>query len=181
MSVERPPGSLTAGGDARELHLAESDVPAENAPVPELPDLYGENRLIFLVRDPTTLFAAWEVAPETLQAVKELVHQTIQTEAARLTLRVFTFDNERGDVKAVDDFDVEGAHSWYVSHPHGGPRCRAQLGVKAQGHFHVIVESAPIGIPPGRESSVVDAEWTTIEEVLERSRQGHYKASSPWF
>lgn len=178
MSVEHPPGSLTAGGDAREIHLAEPGEPSESPPSPSIPDIYGENRLVFLVRDPETLYAAWEVTPNTVDELRHRLQR--EHEAARLTLRVLecTGPTERN---VVAEFDVDGAHDWYIKHNRAGFFCLAELGMRCGEDYIPIVQSAPVNIPSGRESEQIDSDWATIEEVLERSRQGHYRTTSSHF
>lgn len=176
VSVEHTPGSLTAGGDAREIHLAEPTKPPVIPPSPEIPDTYGENRLIFLVRDPDTLFAAWEVTTATLNEVRAHVGQ--DHDSRRLTLRINAWEGNNTAPRIIAEFDVEGAHDWYVNHHHAGSVCQAELGVKNGDVFHSIMRSSRVGIPSGMESSKEDVHWASIEEVLERSRQGYYRESS---
>lgn len=179
MSVEHPPGFLTAGGDAREIHLAEPGVPSESPPSHNIPDVYGENRLTFLVRDPETLFAAWEVDSHTLDELSDRLSRG--QGHARLTLRVKEWAGQYSEPRLIAEFDVDGAHSWYVQHNRAGCICQAELGMKGEAGFVSIMHSALVAIPSGRESALVDVEWATIEQVLERSRQGHYRASSHFF
>lgn len=174
MSVVPPPGSLTAGGDNREIHLAEPNEMPVIPPSPQVPSQYHENRIIFLVRDPTTLFAAWEVTEEALANA----HARLDFNAAHaLTLRVLTLTGD-GQQHVMSEYDVGGSHSWYVYHDRPGSVCQAQLGMKCGEQFVVILESKPLRVPTGRESDSIDAEWATIEEVLERSRAGQFRGAS---
>lgn len=171
MSVVPPPGPGTAR-DNRTVHLAEPNETPQLPPAPELPGFYGENRLVLLVRDPTMLFAAWEVTCPAYQAALE---RTGGHGEHHLALRVLELAPQ---ARQILELDVSGTSSWYIRHDRPGTVCRAQLGVRCGGRFEPIVESAPVHIPTGRESDHVDAEWATIEEVLERSRQGHHSGSS---
>lgn len=175
MSVVPPQASLTVP-DNRTVHIAEpNEVPAI-PPSPDIPHTYGENRLLFLVRDPTTLFATWEV---TGQAYEEALKRAGPVDWAHLALRIFEL--VPGAAELVMELDVSGTSSWYIYHDRSGSWCQAQIGVRTSGGFYPIVQSRPVQVPPGGESDLVDAEWTTIDEVLERSRQGQYRGGGSVF
>ena len=57
-------------------------------PLPTLPSSYGESHLLLLVRDPQTLFAAWDIAPSTIEALKSRLGRrgfAVSTLTLRLT------------------------------------------------------------------------------------------------
>lgn len=64
---------------------------AQQAPLPQLPEEYGENELIVMEVDPSIVFVSWEIKPEAISG-----------EAGKLALRVY-------DVTGID-FDGANAH-----------------------------------------------------------------------
>ncbi|MFZ2196923.1 MAG: DUF4912 domain-containing protein [Thermodesulfovibrionales bacterium] len=94
-----PPQSETKPKKAANLKvfLPEEEVPPEEAqpaPVPQLPEEYGENELLVMEVDPSVVFVSWEIKPEDISA-----------EAGNLALRVY-------DVTGID-FDGTNANRFF--------------------------------------------------------------------
>ncbi len=112
-------------------------------PRPSLPASYGESHLLLLVRDPQTLFAAWDVAPSTIEALK-----------ARLGRRGFAVSNltlrltRAGGGTSVVHVGKK-ARSRYLK-IEGGPSFMAEVGFTTPaGRFELVARSAPCFVPMG--------------------------------
>lgn len=173
MSVVPPPGSLSVGGERSETHPADAQRAPSIPTSPPLPEQYGENRLILLVRDPATLFASWEVTPQTMAQARTVSD-------APLCLRLVELAGGGNSVLS-HEVGVGETGSRYLVHDRPGSIFRAEIGVGWGSEFLVLLQSLPVRTPTGRESERIDAAWTTIDEVLERSRHGQYRGGGSVF
>lgn len=112
-----------------------------------LPSSYGENHLLLLVRDPQTLYAAWDIAPAVVEGLK-----------ARIGRRGFAVSTLTLRLNSV------GGHS---THYHLGKRTRsgylrvspgrsftAEIGFTApSGHFELVARGGPCYVPGGARTS----------------------------
>jgi hypothetical protein len=112
-------------------------------PLPTLPSSYGESHLLLLVRDPQTLFAAWDVSPTTTAALK-----------ARLGARGFAVSNltlrlTRAGGGATTYELAKKIRSRYLKID-GGPSYIAEIGITPpSGRFELIARSSPCFVPLG--------------------------------
>jgi hypothetical protein len=113
------------------------------APRRALPSTYGESRLLLLVRDPQTLFAAWDVSPATIEGLKGRLGRrgfAVSTQ----TLHVTRSDGSTSVVHAG-----KKARSRYVK-IEGGPSFVAEIGFTTPaGRFEFVARSAPCFVPMG--------------------------------
>ncbi len=110
---------------------------------PTLPMSYGESHLLLLVRDPQTLFAAWDMAPSTIEALKaRLGHRGFAV--STLTLRL----TRAGGGASVMHVGKK-ARSRYLKID-GGPSFIAEIGFTTPaGRFELVARSAPCFVPMG--------------------------------
>lgn len=111
-------------------------------PLPTLPSSYGESHLLLLARDPRTLFAAWDMAPAAVNAVK-----------SRLGSRGFAVSNltlRLSGAGATSVFHLgKRARSRYLK-VDGGPVYVAEIGLTTpSGRFELMARSAPCLVPMG--------------------------------
>jgi hypothetical protein len=130
----------------------------------EFPARYGVDRLVFLVRDPSWIYAWWELTEPTLASGR----RTLAADAS-LVLRVY-------DVTAIDwdgtnhhvSFDVEVwdlLGNWYIELGRPGSSFVGELGLRARdGRFLALVRSNFVTMPRDSMSPVVDEEWMVVEE-----------------
>lgn len=113
------------------------------APRPTLPVSYGESHLLLLVRDPQTLFAAWDMEPSAVNALKARLGSRAFA-VSTLTLRL----TRAGGSTSV--FHVgRKARSRYVK-VDGGPSFIAEIGfTPPSGRFELMARSAPCFVPMG--------------------------------
>ena len=120
-------------------------------PLPTLPSSYGESHLLLLARDPRTLFAAWDVAPAAVSAVK-----------SRLGGRGFAVSNltlRLSGAGATSVFHLgKRARSRYLK-VDGGPVYVAEIGLTTpSGRFELMARSAPCVVPMGAAAGREPAE-----------------------
>jgi hypothetical protein len=121
--------------------------------LPELPESYGDERVVLMVRDPFWVHAYWDVTPKTIA-------RTHAQGGQRMALRVY-------DVTELV-FDGKNAHSWFeipaaeyvrnwnIQVPVDGRNYLAELGwVTAEGRFLPVLRSNVVDVPIGRPSPVI--------------------------
>ena len=139
------------------------------SPGPDLPSSYGQDRLIFLRDD--TLFATWELSGANVSRYwhKAVFHLSLRGPTLRL---LKGWGGPRFDAHGVivAEHCVEGSHgNFHVPSQERRPR---SAGRELVSRRFLSLASDPVPLPCGKESDVIDAEWMTIEEVLERSCRG---------
>jgi hypothetical protein len=145
--------------------------PAKSPPRPTLPATYGESRVLLLVRDPQTLFAAWDIAPSTIEALK-----------ARLGRRGFAVSNltlrlTRAGAGATILHLGKRTRSRYLKID-GGPSFIAEVGFTTPaGRFELLARSAPCFVPMGplARQEAVDAGRRAVlgyREAIAVARRG---------
>lgn len=139
--------------------------------VPELPDSYGDNRIVLMVRDPEWLFTYWEVRTDVVDSIKSALGTMAQD--ARIQVRVYdvtdiVFDGNN----AHKYFDIEipgGVRSWYIRAGEPGRSFCVDIGLLApDGTFHVISRSNAVRTPSMCVSEVPDEKWMSIEALYEK-------------
>ncbi len=121
--------------------------------LPELPESYGDERVVLMVRDPFWVHAYWDVTPKTIA-------RTHAQGGQRMALRVY-------DVTELV-FDGKNAHTWFeipapeyvrnwnIQVPADGRNYLVELGwVTAEGRFLPVLRSNVVDVPIGRPSPVI--------------------------
>ncbi len=132
--------------DAQSQVVASKFASVETVPAkarPTLPPSYGESRLLLLARDPQTLFAAWDMAPSTIESLKARLGRR-GFAVSTLTLRL-TRAGGNASVLHVS----KRARSRYLKID-GGPSFMAEIGFTTPvGRFELVARSAPCFVPMG--------------------------------
>ncbi len=132
--------------DAQSQVVASKFAHVETTPAkvrPTLPASYGESRLLLLVRDPQTLFASWDIAPSTIEAMKARLGRR-GFAVSTLTLRL----TRAGGTASVMHVSKR-ARSRYLKID-GGPSFMAEIGFTTPaGRFEFVARSAPCFVPMG--------------------------------
>ena len=131
-----------------------------------LPEGYGDNLLVLLVRDPFWFFAYWEITHERAEQIRT-AHGRDCWDVAALVLRVFDLgESPQTPIDAASYFDVEVqkfARQWYVQVPFSAHVYVADLGLRwPDGKFVSLVRSNFVRTPYGRVSDKLDSEWMTV-------------------
>jgi hypothetical protein len=142
---------------------------------PEMPERYGKDCVVLLVRDPHWLHAYWEVTDKSLGKLQRKLGD--EWEGHRRILRVYTYPQgltpDQVDGKGSphsSDIDVPPeTANWYIHV--GGPDRTYQVAVgilTRSGKFYAIARSNVVMTPRDDVSPVTDEEWTSPPETLHR-------------
>jgi hypothetical protein len=147
-----------------------------------LPDEYGVNRAVLLVRDPFWLFLYWEMTPEALAVA---ARQDFQDSVIRVH-DVTGLDPFENTSRSHFDVLCGSARSWYISVPGDDRDYRAEIGsLTKRGEFLSILRSNTVSMPPARMSSRVEDRFMTVpfDQSLRPEGQRVEPAlrSSAWF
>ncbi|MFH1353375.1 MAG: DUF4912 domain-containing protein [bacterium] len=119
---------------------------------PNLPEGYGKDMFFILPKDPSVIFACWEL------------NKKIE---GQLQIRIY-------EVMGLTDkicFDVSinpDANNWYIKVPWSGAKYRAELGVIKNGKFIRLLSSNTVLVPRAGISDDVDEEWMIVKEDLQK-------------
>lgn len=144
-------------------------VPVDNAPASngfELPERYGEDKLVLLVRDPWWIYAYWEVTPEHEKEVSDLVMRHGSAIQAKV-LRVYDV-TDKNFPKHHSFFDIEigFSNNWYVDVGAPDRQWVAEVGFRTRdGRFFALVRSNVVRTPRFGVSDVLDEEWLLPDEL----------------
>lgn len=132
-----------------------------------LPQGYGETMAAGLPRDPNWMFVYWEItAAAKARLARERGHGVF--ERGRQVLRVHHLARTGG--RAGNHFDISvlfDAGGWYVHVRDAGGAYCCELGLALpDGDFVGIVKTAPVTLPPGRVSEVMDGNWMSASGDL---------------
>jgi hypothetical protein len=132
----------------------------------ELPETYGDNRLVTMPRDPLWFFAYWDATPERLNALRDQVGQETWQKGQAI-LRVYDMTGVTGDISAATRFfDVDvvfDSRRWYVNVPEAGRTYVTELGFRFPGgQFVTLARSMRINLPQGSVSAQTDSQWMIV-------------------
>ncbi|PKN00429.1 MAG: hypothetical protein CVU78_00980 [Elusimicrobia bacterium HGW-Elusimicrobia-2] len=117
---------------------------------PAIPAKYNDETLVIMPRDPSCMFAYWEISRRIY---------------GPLVLRVYELDKS-GD-RYYFNTDVKGLiNNWYVKVPHPGRKYRAEIGYMNNGVFTCILSSNVIDVPSSSISEEADENWMIVKEDL---------------
>lgn len=131
------------------------------AHTPELPDTYGENRLVLMTKDPEYLFAYWEVTPEKkAEGEKAKRRGERYREALRLNWVARDIFERNFALLPVS----HAARKWYLRVPFSGLAYQVEIGwLGESGHFVSLLASNPSDSPEA---------WTATRRRLKRGAGG---------
>jgi hypothetical protein len=138
-----------------------------DAHLPQLPDGYGQDRLVLLPRDPNWMYAYWDLQGSSREAAREQGGQN-------LALRLYEYHDDQLEPMA-EHWVQEVSRSWYLPVPSPGQSYLLELGYrKADGGWLPLLTSNRIIVPPAQPSSVIADEFATlwIDEPLPRFETG---------
>lgn len=130
--------------------------------IPELPDTYGDNRIVLMMRDPTCLFAYWEIKKDIVDRV---IHSLgTLAHSAKIALRVydvtdiiFTGNN------AHKFFDVEvtrGTENWYIHVDVPNRSFCVDIGfITPNGTFRILARSNTVMASRMDISEIIGEKW----------------------
>ena len=128
--------------------------------LPELPEGYGESRIVLLPRDPKWAYAYWDVSNEHKDDLRRQGGQ-------RLALRLYDVteidqDLQTPHIMQQHDCD-EMARSWYLEIPMSDRDYTVEIGyLTGDDRWLALARSAPIRVPPIYPSDWVNDQFVTI-------------------
>ncbi len=143
----------------------------------QLPKAYGNDRLVLMARDPSWIYAYWDVACERRQ---ELYQKHLREwHMSRPVLRLYSTlgcQKTQVDVPINDDAD-----NWYVEISSPNSLVVAELGRVFPSGFHPLLRSNEVLLPAKTISNVICEEWAPLP-WHDRYKKGYepQDATSPW-
>ncbi len=117
---------------------------------PAIPAKYNDETLVIMPRDPSCIFAYWEISRKIF---------------GPLVLRVYEL--AKSSDKYYFDTDVNGLiNNWYVKVPHPGRKYRSEIGYMNNGTFMRVLSSNVVDIPNSSISDEADENWMIVKEDL---------------
>ncbi|MFQ6104229.1 MAG: DUF4912 domain-containing protein, partial [Candidatus Glassbacteria bacterium] len=133
---------------------------------PELPQGYGETRVVLMVVDPHWVHAYWEITDGSLSEAKDSLGE--RYESASRVLRVRRMDEAAEGGEILEQFYIEigsEARNWYLRVPRPDSSYQVDIGLLARdGEFYLFASSNMVRVPRAGMSDVIDEKWANLEE-----------------
>ena len=130
----------------------------------QLPSVYQTTSLWLMVKDPTWLFATWEIAPKDLKNLKTKMKG--KARGAVMVLRIYDVTwVEFNGANANSHFDIEVglANNWHINLRQDNVSCCGEIGLKTkQGGFFPLIRSNFVETPPAGFSQRTEQIWMTV-------------------
>ena len=127
----------------------------------ELPEGYGESRIVLLPRDPQWSYTYWDIPNEHK---KELRHQGGQQLALRLYDTTDISLEYQSPHSVQEYFCDELAREWYLPIPVSDRNYVVEIGYRcADGRWLILARSASVRIPPVYPSDWIDDTFATVD------------------
>jgi hypothetical protein len=125
----------------------------------ELPDNYGDNRIVLLPRDPAWLFAYWNLTYEYKEAARAAGGRV-------LALRVYDvteldFDGTNANA-AFEHECAEWARSWYLPVPAPDRDYIVEIGYRGGDEWYPLARSRRVSVPADQPSTLIKNDFATI-------------------
>ncbi|MCL6612773.1 MAG: DUF4912 domain-containing protein [Peptococcaceae bacterium] len=174
-TLRKPEAEDELPGFSQELaeEISVQPLETQHDPVPELPRLYGVDRLVLLVRDPYWLYAYWEVSATRMEEISAKYGPAWN--ASRAVLRVYDVTGINFDGSNANSFfDCslnEYADSWHINVPGANRTYCVDMGrLFPDGTFVTILRSNLATTPRDALSDNLDEEWMWIEGIYRTLR-----------
>lgn len=126
----------------------------------ELPDSYGDNKIVLLVRDPQMIMAYWELTPDFLS--DKLNETGLHDQSVEFMLRL---NRINGSPRHWDYPLYTMTRNYYIEVPESGKSYQVDFGVKTPGgDFVTLIRSNIVNVPRETMSSLVDEQWMTLAD-----------------
>ncbi len=128
--------------------------------LPELPEGYGDSRIVLLPRDPKWAYAYWDITNEHKDELRRQGGQRLALRLYDVTEIDQTYQTPHG--MQQQDCD-EMARSWYLEIPVSDRDYTVEIGyLTGDGRWLMLARSAPIRVPPIYPSDWVSDQFVTI-------------------
>ncbi|MBF2077471.1 MAG: DUF4912 domain-containing protein [Synechococcales cyanobacterium T60_A2020_003] len=151
--------------EAAKFDVGQTDLSSEqladvDSGLPDLPDGYGESRIVLLPRDPQWAYAYWDIPNEHREELR-------RQGGTRLALRLYDVtdvDMATQNPHTMQQYDCEEfARDWYLPIPVSDRDYIAEIGyLTPTGAWLTLARSTPAHIPPVYPSDWYDEQFLTI-------------------
>ncbi|MDD5356411.1 MAG: DUF4912 domain-containing protein, partial [Candidatus Omnitrophica bacterium] len=150
------------------FYTAEAPRPTRAMPQ-ELPELYGQDKIVLQVRDPRWIHAYWEVTSQTYEKLRNQLKDEFYR--ARRILRVYDVSqiifNGNNAHRFFDIQIGDSSTNWYIDTNGPGRSWCVDLGLLLpDGRFITIVRSNTVSMPIEGPSWVTDEEWLIPDDMF---------------
>ncbi len=150
----------------------EQDKGIELEDIRELPQYYGDNKVVLMVRDPWWIFSYWELQPGFVEEKRHIIPPDKRQDAS-FVMRVYDISYiDFNGTNAHYFFDITipyGAEKWYINVNAPGRTWIAEMGwVSRDGSFYPIIRSNAVSTPLDGPSWITDEEWAVPEELFSK-------------
>ena len=133
---------------------------------PALPNGYGKDRIVVMVRDPYWLHVYWELTHQSIQRAEAALGQ--DWHGAKPILRVLDVTSQETTSTAeltIRDIAIHGGCSnWYVEVQNPPRSYRIDIGyVSKRGQFYAVARSNVVTTPRPNVSDAIDENWSDID------------------
>jgi len=143
----------------------------------ELPDGYGESRIVLMPRDPQWAYAYWDVPNEQKEDLRRQGGQ-------QLALRLYDVTDINLDYESPHNVQEylcdELAREWYLPIPVSDRDYVIDIGYRAfDGRWLVLSRSAPVRVPPVYPSDWIEDVFITVNWEEDLRGKTAYKLTPP--
>lgn len=131
-----------------------------------LPNGYGKDRIVVMVRDPYWLHCYWEVTRHAVQRAEAALGQEWHTAKPILRLLDVTSHETSGSSEAIlRDVEIHGGcNNWYIDVNNPPRSFRIDIGyLTRNGRFYVVARSNVVTTPRAGVSDIIDENWADID------------------
>ncbi len=126
----------------------------------DLPQGYGESRIVLMPRDPQWAYTYWDVSNEHKEALRAQGGQQLALRIYDVTDLTLQFQSPHSVQEYPSD---ELAREWYLPIPVSDRDYMAEIGYRcADGRWLVLARSAPVRVPPVYPSDWIEDQFITI-------------------
>jgi uncharacterized protein len=139
-----------------------------NERVFDIPQQYGDNKIVLMVRDPWTVFSYWEIRTDIEDGVRSsIIEKGLRPVKSVIRVYEVTGNGSEVNFNPVNEFELRGwASSWYIHVDEPGREWIVDIGIVADnGEFFRLARSNRVKTPPNSMSETCEGEWACPEEL----------------
>jgi ABC-type phosphate transport system substrate-binding protein len=146
--------------DVGQTDLSSESLASVDEGLPDLPDGYGESRIVLMPRDPQWAYSYWDTPDEHKVELR-------RQGGEKLALRIYDatdIDLSHQAPHSLQQYDCdEMARDWYVPIPVSDRDYVAEIGyITSDGRWLLLARSAPCRIPPVYPSDWYEDQFTSV-------------------
>ena len=163
--------------DVGQSDLTGGALAAVDEDLTDLPEGYGESRVVIMPRDPQWAYTYWDVPNEHKEDLRRQGGQ-------QLALRLYDVTDISGEYQSphsVQEYPCdELAREWYLPIPVSDRDYMVEIGYRcADGRWLVLARSAPVRVPPVYPSDWIEDQFVTVSWEEELRGQTFLELVSP--